>query len=173
MKKLIPLLLCCLLLAGCINPNVPLETTPTESEPLGVTEIATDPATDPETEPPVTVTIYYGNDNADGFETAEVQVEEIDMNVLVEQLIAHGVLPENVHIGSMQFEGTCLNLNFSASFGDYVCTMGTAGEYIVMGSVVNTFLTAWPEAETVFITANSETIETGHNIYDFEMEFFD
>lgn len=171
MKKLIPLLLCCILLAGCINPNVPLET-----EPQGVTEIATAPATapvtEPETAPSVTVTIYYGNANADGFETAEVEVEDLTMNVLVEQLIAHGVLPEDVHIGSMQIDGTCLNLNFSASFADYANTMGTSGEMILFGSVVNTFLTAWPEAETVYITAGGEIIETGHNVYDFEMEFF-
>lgn len=159
MKKLIPLLLCCILLAGCINPNVPLET-----EPQGVTEIATAPS--------VTVTIYYGNANADGFETAEVEVEDLTMNVLVDQLIAHGVLPEDVHIGSMQIDGTCLHLNFSASFADYANTMGTSGEMILFGSVVNTFLTAWPEAETVYITAGGEIIETGHNVYDFEMEFF-
>lgn len=171
MKKLIPLLLCCTLLAGCVFPVTPEESIPTKPD-AGVTEIATAPPTDPVTEP-VTVTIYYGNANADGFETAEVQVEEVNMNVLTEQLIAHGVLPEDVGIGSMQLDGTCLNLNFSASFADHVNTMGTSGEKILFGSIVNTFLTAYPEYETVFITAGGEIIESGHVVYDFEMGFFD
>ena len=167
MKKLIPLLLVCVMLCGCVFPVPPEESIPTKPHE-GTTEIATDPAAEPET---VTVTIYYGNNNADGFETAQVQVEEMNMNVLVEQLIAFGVLPENVHIGSMQIDGTCLRLNFSPSFADYANTMGTSGEMILFGSVVNTFLTAWPEAESVYITAGGETIETGHNVYDFELEF--
>ena len=165
MKKLIPLLLCCILLCGCVFPVTPEESIPTKPN-TDVTETATAPATEP-----VTVTIYYGNANADGFETAQVQVQEMNMNVLVEQLIAFGVLPDNVQIGSMQIDGTCLRLNFSPSFADYANTMGTSGEMILFGSVVNTFLTAWPEADSVYITAGGEIIETGHNVYDFELTF--
>lgn len=169
MRKLIPLLLCCVILCSCASPGVPPESIPTETA-----EALTDPATEPETAvPPVIVTIYYGNANADGFETAEVQVEELNMNVLVEQLISYGVLPENVHIGSMQLDGTCLRLNFSPSFADHANTMGSSGEMILFGSIVNTFLSAWPEAETVFITAGGQIIETGHVVYDFEMSFRD
>ena len=164
MKNLIPLLLCCVLLCGCVFPTVP----PAESIP---TEPKTQPATDAQTVPVRTVTIYYGNANADGLESAEVQVEDINMNVLVEQLTAFGVLPKNVHIGSMQLDGSCLRLNFSPSFAEYANTMGTSGEMILFGSVVNTFLTAWPEADSVYITAGGEIIETGHNVYDFEMTF--
>ena len=169
MKKLIPLLLCCMILCGCVFPGTPAETEPTG----GVTEIETAPATDPSTEPEtITVTIYYGNGNADGFETAEVQVEDLTMDILVEQLIAYGVLAEDVRIRTMEIDGTCLILDFNNAFADHANTMGTSGEMILFGSVVNTFLTAWPEAESVYITANGETIETGHNVYDFELTRF-
>ena len=63
-------------------------------------------------------------------------------------------------------------MNFSASFRDLINTMGTRGEYIIIGSVVNTFLTAYPECETVFLKADGNILESGHNVYDFELAFF-
>ena len=177
MKKLIPLLLCCVLLCGCVFPTVPpAESIPTKPDE-GTTEIATAPATEPETEPVTetitgrTVTIYYGNANADGLESAEVQVEDLTMDILVEQLIAYGVLAADVQIRTMEIDGTCLLLDFNTAFADHANTMGTSGEMILFGSVVNTFLTAWPEADSVYITAGGEIIETGHNVYDFELTF--
>ena len=48
--------------------------------------------------------------------------------------------------------------------------MGTAGEYIIIGSLVNTFLENYQDTVTsIFITVNGEIIESGHVIYDFEL----
>ena len=128
MRKFIPLLLCCLLLNGCFFRAAPLESTPSEppvteavaTQPSAAEPTVTEPpATQPPvTEPPVTepaateaavtAIIYYGNENADGFETAEVSVAEINPSILVQELSAHGVLKENVSILSIEIEGSCL-----------------------------------------------------------------
>lgn len=193
MKRLLLIILCCLLLTACsqsvpeptevpqVSVTIPKETLPPETD--APTEAPTGPETEPPTEVPAeaptepeiqktTVTIYYANENYDGFQTSEVAVNEVNMNVLVEKLITVGVLTEDVGIWAMQQDGTCLRLSFSPSFGDLICSQGTTGEYIIMGSVVNTFLDAYPDFETVFITVGNEILESGHVVYDFEMGRF-
>lgn len=185
MKKLLLLLLCCLLLTACSQPapepayptslptGAPTETALPETQPP--TEIATEPETEPPTQAPTespTVTIYYGNENCDGFESTEVQVEEVSMNILVEKLVEAGVLTDDIGIWSMQIDGTCLHLTFSPTFGDLIRAQGTAGEYIIIGSVVNTFLDAF-DAETVYITVGNDILESGHMVYDFPIEFME
>lgn len=186
MKKMIALLLCGLILAGCTQPAAPSEPTdatilttpaptdaPTEPPTESATDAPTEPATQAPTEPePTTVTIYYGNENYDGFETAEVQVDEVSMNVLVDKLIEAGVLTDDIGIWAMQIDGTCLRLTFSPTFGDLIRAQGTAGEYIIMGSVVNTFLDAF-DAESVYITVADDILESGHQVYDYELTFYD
>ena len=41
----------------------------------------------------------------------------------------------------------------------------TSGEYVILGSVVNTFLTAY-DADAIIITVDGEVLETGHSVYD-------
>ena len=156
MKKRIALLLCALMLWGC-TPEAP----PTE------------PATESPTEQPrVSVTIYHGNENADGFETTEFEVEEMNMNVLVEKLIEVGVLNEDVFITSMRIDGENLILNFGPAFADQLNTMGTSGERMLVGSVVNTFLTAF-DAGTVSVRVDGQILESGHVVYDEPMGFIE
>ena len=176
MKKFIALLLCGLLLGGCA-PSVAVTEPPTELSTEMTTEEPTETITEAPTEAPtnpptVSVTIYRGNANADGFETIEFEVEEMNMNVLVEKLIEVGVLDEQVFIGSMRIDGDHLILNFGPAFADQLCTMGTSGERMLMGSVVNTFLTAF-DAGTVSVRVNGEILESGHVIYDEPMGFFE
>ena len=179
MKKIIALLLCCLLLAGCVETIPPRGTDPVTTDPP--TEAVTDPATEAPTEPvteapteevtepaPVNVTIYFGNENADGLETVEVQVEEVTADMLVGQLIEYGVLHDDVAINSLTVDGTVLRMDFNAAFGTLVCSMGTSGEYVVIGSTVNTFLDAF-NCETAYFTVEGEILESGHNVYDFEL----
>ena len=54
----------------------------------------------------------------------------------------------------------------------YMQGSGTAGEYLTMGSVVNTFLTAF-DAETMTLTVNGKPLETGHDIYDYDLGFYE
>ena len=169
MKRFFVLLLCGLLLTGCVVRPLPSEvlpTTPTEPQ-------ATEPVTEAPTLAPVTFTLYHGNENADGFESTEVSIPEWDLNLVVEKLIEADVLPQGTALLSHDVENTCLHLDFNDPFRDHLNTMGTAGERMMMGSVVNTFLSIKDEAESIFITVNGEIIESGHVVYDFEMSFFE
>ena len=119
------------------------------------------------------VVIYYGNANADGFETVLFQVPDINSQILLKKLVEVGVLTKEVTLQSEKIDGTCLYLDFNSAFRDLVCAMGTSGEYLIMGSVVNTFLENYPgTVASVYITVNGEILESGHVIYDFAMTYY-
>lgn len=161
MKKMTFLLIFCLLLAGC----APSRPAPATAAPA---ETTTAPAQ-------MSVTLYLPNDNADGFVTREVtlprQAPQDTMTQLIqstalaedimEQLVQAGALPEGVRVLSM--EGGVLDL--SSEFLTFLNTMGTSGEYVVMGSVVNTYFTAFG-LDRITITVEGKVPETGHSIYD-------
>ena len=172
MKKLIALLLCTLLLCGCTPEAVPTEpvTEPTEATEEPTVQMATVPPTQPEV---LTVTIYHGNANADGFETTEFEVEQMNVDILMEKLIEVGALKEDVVLASMQFKDGGLVLNFNDAFLDQLNTMGTAGERMMVGSVVNTFLTAFDNVDKVSILVSGQIFESGHVVYDEPMGFFE
>ena len=176
MKRIFALLLCGLLLTGCVVRTIPpeamLPTKPAEFQP-------TEPVTEAPTQPPVTFTLYYGNENADGFESTEVSIPELDLNLVVEKLIEANVLPQGTALLSHDVKNTCLHLDFNDAFRDHLNTMGTSGERMMMGSVVNTFLGLYEDpaisviVDSVWVTVNGEIIESGHVVYDFEMTFFE
>ena len=172
MKKIIALLLCALMLCGCTPEAQPTEpvTEPNEPTEESTVQMATVPPTMPEV---LTVTIYHGNANADGFETTEFEVEEINTDVLMEKLIEAGVLNEDVVLGGMKFQDGGIVLNFNDAFGNQLNTMGTAGERMMVGSVVNTFLTAFDKVDKVSILVSGQIFESGHVVYDEPMGFFE
>ena len=181
MKKLTLFLLCSLILAGCAqesNVNDAVEGTGTS---LDTSILETIPTIPPETTEPETVllTIYSPNDNADGFVQSQVEVEAITEPVLVEQLVLVGVLPEGTKVNHLALSASSedpdwnrLSVDFNEAFRDRIQSMGSAGEYAIMGSVVNTFLTAY-QAKTMTITVDGQVLESGHAVYDQPLEFFE
>lgn len=186
MKKLFLGLLCCLLLTACgqktpdptdapTEPHVtqvPTEV-PTETPTEEPTEAPTDAPTEMSTEAPAPVrfTIYTPNENADGFYNAVILIDELNAQNVAAELIKEKALNEDVSVNSAYLEGTQLTLDFNSAFRDQLLTYGTAGERMMIGSVVNTFLSAYG-AETVLITVDGEILESGHVVYDFPLEFF-
>ena len=178
MKRILTFLLCCLLLSGCTQQN-PTPTAPPTAPPA--TDTPTTAPTFIETEAPTVapteavllpITVYYGDDNAEAFLSREVMVPEINTITLVRELIAVGVMPEGIAVNDLTADGTQLNVDFNSAFYDYLCTMGTSGERILVGSVVNTFISAY-QVESVYITVDGQIIESGHVIYDFPLEFME
>ena len=159
MKQILIILLCCLLLNGCAQhePAPPITAAPG------------DPTVAP-TYPMQHFTLYYGDENAEKFLSREVQVSEVTKEMIISELIAAGVLADGAAINSIEKSGTQLHADFNKAFADQLCAMGTSGEYMIIGSTVNTLLSAF-HAEALLITVDGEILESGHVIYDFPLEF--
>ena len=101
---------------------------------------------------------------------------------LVDGLIRYGALPEGVRVLSYCTEDNGTEevkdgvavytlgepegyLNLSAEFGEAMNSTGTAGELMLMSSVVNTFLEQY-HLERLTVTVEGKTLETGHAVYD-------
>lgn len=175
MKKILMILLCCLLLTACgpkqpdpaTAPTTPSATdAPTQAPTAAPTKMPTEAAA------VVRFTIYTPNQNADGLNDAVIVIDELTAQNVVNELIRENVLNESITVNSERLEGSQLFLDFNRAFRDQLLTYGTAGEMMMIGSTVNTFLSAYG-AESVTITVDGEIIESGHVIYDFPIEFME
>ena len=155
------LILCCLLVAGCAGAPASSGVSVTESS--GSSETLSFQA----------VTLFLPNENADGLLKTTVEVPQVTEAVIVEQLILAGVLSEGTRINTFAYDADAKSLktDFNEPFRLLLQTMGTSGEYMIMGSVVNTFLTAF-DAETISITVDGNVLETGHSVYDLPLSFY-
>lgn len=178
-------------LAGCAAQNGPKDAR-ADGSVLTPTQSAN--STEENAQPDIAVLeemeadLYLPNDSADGFMVVRETVEASPEG-LVDALTAHGVLPEGTAVlrfesqsdGQETREGdmvsyevgkVSLTLDLSEEFLPAVTSTGTAGETMVLGSLVNTFLTAY-HGETLTLTCGGEAVETGHAIYDEALTFFD
>lgn len=202
MRKIALLALCCIFLTGCGGqaspeasaPETTETTTPSEAETPSPTE-TTPETTLAETDAPETavsetdtaetavsdtsaeaavLTVYSSDETGESFVTTDVEVTAVNESTIVEQLILAGVLTESVAVNSLESDDgqSQLHADFNSAFSDYLLTMGTTGEYMLLGSVVNTFLTAY-SAETILITVDGQPLETGHNVYDQPLSLFE
>jgi hypothetical protein len=114
--------------------------------------------------------IYLPNENANGFDTKIIECEYFDIEDMIQELKNHNALPEDVVVNDYGFEGNTINIDFNEAFGNYMNTMGTSGELMVTGTVVNTLIDAF-DVEYVFFTVNGEIFESGHAIYDTPIGF--
>ncbi len=170
MKQWIAFILCGLMLTGCAA--APVETT-APVPPV----TATQPAA-AETAPPETIgtqehiiTLYAPNEDATGFIYTSWEVSGISAETICGSLIEAGVLNEDVAFNHLLLENGQLTLDVNDAFRRQLMSYGTAGEYMMVGSVVNTLLSAYG-AETVMITVNGEVMESGHVVYDLPLEFY-
>lgn len=170
MKKIISLMLCCLIFSGCTA--LPGETTVPQVT-IPVIETVEGPSgQEMEIIPEIMrFTVYTPNENYDGFIATEVEGEAL---ALPDELVKAGVLTEDVQINYIKWESdnTTVTVDLSSAFRDLLNSQGSTGEHMLMGCVVNTFLSAY-EAEQIYITVDGEILESGHVIYDFPMEFFE
>lgn len=117
---------------------------------------------------PVTFTLYNSNDDATALVQENVEVDTLTPENVLAALIGCGILKDDIRILSLEEadqEGEkVLNIDFSQEFGNYVASMGTSGEYMIMGSVCNTFLSAYG-CERVKITVEGGVLSTGHKEY--------
>lgn len=124
---------------------------------------------------PINITIYYSNDDATGFASEEVQIHSLTPEEVLNALVDKGAMAADVQI--LSFETTTVDgkatieLDFSSEFSSYISSMGSTGEYYVMGSVCNTFLDAY-DCEQIKITVEGQVLATGHAEYPGYMSKF-
>lgn len=120
--------------------------------------------------------LYLPNENADGWNVTKNQIEQITPDIIIGQLVGAGAIPDSVTVvsfGEDQGEnGLILKLDLSSNFAEGLLNMGTAGEYLTMGSVVNSFLDTY-QADGIEITAGGAVIETGHTSFEGVLNCFD
>ena len=181
MKKLFTLLLCCLILSGCTQtpsepskPSQPMESTPPAEEVAHKEETAA--TSNYEAMEIIRYIVYSPNSSADGFDqnVMEWQIPYIAdyQPTILDAWIELHILTNDVQILSMVREESHITIDFNHAFKDLVCTMGTSGERMIIGSVVNTLIANY-EVETVSITVEGDIWESGHVIYDSPMGFFE
>lgn len=162
--KQLALVICCLFLVACSKKDDTQET-----DGAGVVEVSNIENT---TEEKVKITVYCSNENVDGFINLEAEIDEINEKEIVEQLFEAGVLPDTVEVIKLKNEDKVLSIHFNEAFREYISTQGTAGEYVVIGSIVNTFLDAY-DAENTYLFVGDQPLETGHNVYNEALGFFE
>ena len=167
-KRTIVLILCCIVLAGCTSApaddSMPTFTRVEATAPIP--EIAETLAAEHY------ITLYAPNEDATGFIYASIEVPEISGDAICNALIGARVLNEDVTFNRLTVENGQVNLDVNEAFGRQLMSYGTAGESMMVGSVVNTLLGVYG-AETVYITMEENTMESGHVIYDFPLEFYE
>ena len=153
MKKwiLLGMVICMLGVPGCITINIG------ENLESPIEETIIDEET-------ICVSVYYPNENADGTEVLEVQCKEVNENILWNLLKQKNVVSEESCVNSIKVSENKIDLDVNEAFGNQLRSYGTAGEDVLMESVVNTFLDAY-ECEKIKITENGSTLYSGHTEY--------
>lgn len=130
---------------------------------------------EPEDEPRE-IQIYYCNEDATAFTSEEVQIDSLFPEAVLNALIEKGAIAADVEVMSLEtttVDGKqTLLLDLNDAFASYISSMGSTGEYFVMGSICNTFLDAY-DCDQIQITVGGDTLSTGHAEYPGYMSKFE
>lgn len=117
----------------------------------------------------VQVTVYVPDNWIMNLVPKKVWVNSIGeqelFQTIIQELKMEGIL-EQAELKNMTIQGEWLILDFDRAFSDQVNAAGLTGENIIIGSVVNSFLDAYPQCRSVTITVEGRTWESGHVVYD-------
>ena len=193
MKKILSLLFCLALgfsLCAC-GEQTPPPTTPEpddvaapvlpvpEDSPEPVPEVSAEPSAAPEASdepsaaPGISVTLYKGDDNAEFVVPVECEIAEQSPQAIVDKLFELGVFGSAVTANSFTVDNSnVIHLDMGQDFAAQIFSSGTAGEHIMVGSLVNSFISVY-EADAVLITVDGNPFESGHAVYDYALSFFE
>lgn len=95
---------------------------------------------------------------------------------LIAGLIAAGALPEEVKLIDCSFDAAAgsFKLNLNGAYLDALEASGSAGETMLLYTVVDTFLFNYPTTKSLVLTVEGNAIETEHGLYSepfTEMEY--
>lgn len=135
----------------------------------------------------VNVTLYLPDENAEYLVPVICEAKKTPEG-LIQALVEAGALPEGTEVNyfilkdngnyiSLEDEVASMSdkltaeIDLSDHFMEGMQHTGTAGEAMLMGSLVNTMIENL-NLKTIMVSANDEVIETGHCIYDEPQEFY-
>ncbi len=125
---------------------------------------------------PVTIKVFCTNDDATQLIEESVEIEALSPENILKALVEKDILPENVGILSLEESekdgGKALDVDFTQELGDYMNSMGTTEEYMVMGGICNTFLNAYG-CDMIQIKVEGEVLTTGHKEYTGYQKFYE
>lgn len=111
--------------------------------------------------------IYFANENADGYKSAEIESEvtpELVMQLLKDKnMVSREIQVIGCEITEIDNKKT-IELDLSVNILDELGSKGTTGETMEMGSICNTFLSAFG-CEQIQITAEGQALVTEHADY--------
>lgn len=120
----------------------------------------------------VSISLYHPDETFENLIFDAVTIPELSPEYIMEALHEQGVLSDAVAVNSFLMDKTgVIRLDLAENFGSIMNSTGTSGEYMIMGSLVNTFLDAY-QASGLILQVGGDTLETGHSIYDWTMEFY-
>lgn len=118
-----------------------------------------------------TAQLYLPNDNMDGFVPTSEKFNG-DVAVLVELLAERDAIPQDSAVNAFQPDGLGgAALDMNAAYGAALSSTGTTGEYIMLGSLVNTLLKTYA-LDSIRLTIDGTDLNTGHDIYDYDLHFY-
>lgn len=181
MKKIFILLLTAAFIfaLGACGDSVLAGKTPPSAETEAPIQLIVPEASEPEDAPAedaapgVPVTLYFGYDNCEYIISEPAEVSELTPQALADLLFEKGVFSSAFTVNSFSIDPDgVMKLDLSKEFSSMIRSTGTAGEHIMMGSLVNTFIDAF-DLEGLYLSVDGVTLESGHCIYDQMLGFYE
>ena len=116
---------------------------------------------------PAMVLVWYPDANAEHLTAMAIEVMDLTADGLTSAM-ADSVLWGGSTIQSLKIEGSTVRADMNDAFAAQIGSMGSSGETMILGGLVNTLLDAL-DAEEVILTVNGQPLETGHDVYDYPL----
>ncbi len=169
------IILACICMAGC-------GTRETGSELLDQMQEAVQPTKETIAEPVLEETVegirlhlYGGDEDAKNIVRQTVYVDKVTEQRIVAELVKLLNMDDGIAVKSLTF-GTyggdkIAILDMNQAFADYLERLSASGEYIVVGSLVNTFLECY-QCDLMLLTAEGKVLRTGRGSYEEYLEMY-
>ena len=121
-------------------------------------------------DPTIFFDLYVPNENYDGFDILPAQAQFLDPDLVVQLLIEHRVLPDDVVLEDyfFDYESESLYVNFNEEFLNYVSDPDVSWETYTMVAITRSFISAFPdEIKAVNYSVYGEPLTTQNYCYDY------
>ena len=168
MKKIL-MILCVMLtvsLAGCTEEKVVDNKEPAKEEAVENKDTKKpDETNNTKEDEQVTIKVCVPDEQFMKLEEKEVKLDALDPELILNVLKESYAVSEECKINSVKVDGDNVYIDLNEEYSTFIKNMGTSGEYMSIGSIVNTFTEAY-SCEAAKITSAGEVIVTGHAAYD-------